>query len=149
MSLDVLKLYRGEEVVRQEPEDVNPDGWEDEGELTELPEIPLRGRERVYMETVPDPRSPEIPAESTIDFQVIPEDPEEMAVREGLHKRIQAEMHHENKEIEARAEETLEIPLEWKEVPDLMMEEGDILPEDMTPDKLKRDETKEGRRYPG
>ena len=53
VSLDVLKLYRGEDVVRQEPEDVYPDGWVDEGELTELPEIPMRERERVYMVTVP------------------------------------------------------------------------------------------------
>ena len=124
MSLDVLKLYRGEDVVRQEPEDVDPNGWVDKGELTELPEIPLRGRVRGYMEVVPGPRSPEISAEPIIDVQVIPEDPEEMAVREGIHKRIQAEMHHENKAIEARVEEMLEIPLEWNEVPDLMMETG-------------------------
>ena len=90
MSQDVLKLYRGENVVRQEPEDIDPDGWVDKGELTELPEIPLRGRERVYMETVPGPRSPEIPAEPIIDVQVILEDPEEMAVREGIHESIQA-----------------------------------------------------------
>ena len=45
-------------MVRQEPEDVDPDGWVDIGELTELPEISLKGR---------------------------PEDPEEMAVREGIH----------------------------------------------------------------
>ena len=146
MSLDVLKLYRREDVVRQEPKDVDPDRWVDKGELTELPEISLRGRERVYMETVPGPRSPEISAESAIDIQVIPEDPEEMAVREGIHKRIQAEMHHENKEIEARAEEMLEIPREWNRVPDLMMEEEDILPEDTRPDKWKRDEISRGRR---
>ena len=30
---------------------------------------------------------------------------------------------------EARAEEMLEVPLEWNEVPDLMMEEEDVLPE--------------------
>ena len=83
VSLDVLKLYCGEDVVRQEPEDVDPDGWVDEGELTELLEISLGGRERVYMETVPDPRSPELSAESAIDIQVIPEDPEDMVVREG------------------------------------------------------------------
>ena len=87
MTLDVLKLYRGEDVVRQEPENVDPDGWVDKGELTELPEIPLRGRERVYTETEPGPRSPEIPAESTIDVQFISEDPEEIAVREGIHER--------------------------------------------------------------
>ena len=98
------------------------------------------------METVPGPRSPEIPAEPIIDVQVIPEDPEEIAVREGLHERIQVEMHHENKEIEARAEEMLEIPPEWNEVPDLMMEEGEILPEDTRPEKRKRDEISQGRR---
>ena len=37
VSLDVLKLYRGEDVVRQEPDDVDPDRWIDEGELMELP----------------------------------------------------------------------------------------------------------------
>ena len=49
------------------------------------------------METVPGPRSPEISAISAIDIHVIPEDPEERAVREGIHERIQVEMHHENK----------------------------------------------------
>ena len=37
MSLDVLKLYCGEDVVRQEPEDIDPYRWLDEGELIELP----------------------------------------------------------------------------------------------------------------
>ena len=37
VSLDVLKLYRGEEVVRQEQADVDLNRWVDEGELTELP----------------------------------------------------------------------------------------------------------------
>ena len=41
VSLDVLKLYPGEDVVRQEPTDVDPDRWVDEGELTELLEISL------------------------------------------------------------------------------------------------------------
>ena len=40
------------------------------------------------METVPGPRSPEISAEPAIDIQVIPEDPEEMAVKEGIYERI-------------------------------------------------------------
>ena len=45
----MLKLYRREDVVRQEPEDIDPDRWLDEGELTELPELPEaspRERER-------------------------------------------------------------------------------------------------------
>ena len=40
VSLDVLKLYRGEDVVCQNPEDVDLDQWLDEGELTELPVVP-------------------------------------------------------------------------------------------------------------
>ena len=43
----MLKLYRGGDVVRQEPVDVDPDQWADEGELTELPEIPVRDWDRV------------------------------------------------------------------------------------------------------
>ena len=34
VSLDVLKLYRGEDLIRQNPEDVDPEGWLDERELT-------------------------------------------------------------------------------------------------------------------
>ena len=54
-----------------------------------------------------------------------------MAAREGIHERIQAEIHQGNKEVEARAEEMLEVPPEWNEVPDLMMEEEDVLPKAM------------------
>ena len=48
VSLNGLKLYRGEDVIRQNPEDLDPDRWLDEGELTELPEIP---KEEMDMET--------------------------------------------------------------------------------------------------
>ena len=43
------------------------------------------------METGPDPRSPEITTEPAQDIEVIPENPEEMAAREGYtrgYKRI-------------------------------------------------------------
>ena len=112
----------------------------------ELPEVSLGARERVYMETGLDPDSPEIPAEPALEIQVIPKDPEELAAIEGIHERIQAEIHHENKEREARAEEMLEIPLEWNAVPDLIMEDGDILPENMRPYNLRRDEISQGQR---
>ena len=62
-------------MVRQEPDDVDPDRWRDEGEVSELPEVSLGERERVYMETGPDPDSPEITAEPALEIQVIPEDP--------------------------------------------------------------------------
>ena len=45
VSLDVLKLYREEEVVLQEPTGVDPDGWEEEGELTELQDISVGERD--------------------------------------------------------------------------------------------------------
>ena len=99
VSLDVLKLYLGEEVVRQEPADVDPDTWIDEEELTELPEISVGKRERVYMETKPDPLNPDITAEPDLEIPMILNDPGEMAVREGIHKRIQAEIYHEKKEL--------------------------------------------------
>ena len=51
MSLDVLKLYCGEDVVRQNPKDIDPDRYTDDGELTELPEMPGREPERVILET--------------------------------------------------------------------------------------------------
>ena len=69
-----------------------------------------------------------------------------MAVREGIHERIQAEIHQGNKEEEARAEEMLEVPPEWNEVPDLMMEEEDVLPEATGSTKRRRDEISRGRR---
>ena len=50
-----------------------------------------------------------------------------MAVREGIHERIQAEIYHKNKEREAQAEEMLDIPPEWNEVKDLILEDEDIL----------------------
>ena len=46
MSLDVFKLYHGEDVIRQVPEDIDPDRWLDEEKLNELPEAPLREAEK-------------------------------------------------------------------------------------------------------
>ena len=97
--------------------------------------------ERVYLETGPDPRSLNIPQEQEPEpepeVQVMQED---MVERERIHKRIQVEIQNENQETRVRAEEMLEIPPEWNEVPDLIMEEGDILPENMRPEKWKREE---------
>ena len=98
------------------------------------------------METGTGPKSFERFAELALDIQVIHEDLEETAVREGIHKWIQAEIHQKDKEREAQGEEMLEIPLECYEVPDLIMEIGYILPEDMRPDKQRRDEISQGWR---
>ena len=92
------------------------------------------------MERRPDPVNPEITAEPDLEIPMILDDPEEMAVREGIHERIQAEIYHENKERAAQAEEMLEIPPEWNKVPDLILEDADILPENMRPKKRRRDE---------
>ena len=40
VSLDMLKLH-GEDVICQDPVDIDPDRWLGEGELTELLEAPL------------------------------------------------------------------------------------------------------------
>ena len=75
MSLDVLKLYRGEDVVRQNPDDVDPDKYTEEGELTELLEIPWRKPERVYLETGLEVHVPEthLEQETEMDLQDTPE----------------------------------------------------------------------------
>ena len=69
-----------------------------------------------------------------------------LAEREGIHERIQLENQHEYKEAEVAVEESLEVPLTWNEVPDLMMEaqDGRMIMEVAI--KLKRDEVACGRR---
>ena len=123
-------------MIRQDPEDIDSDRWLDEGELTELPEAPLGKAERRYIEPSIDQRNPEIPPEPALEIQIVPEDPEEIALSEG----IQAEIHHEDKEAEARAEEMLEVPPEWNEVPMMMLEDKDVLPKADGSAKWKRDE---------
>ena len=92
------------------------------------------------METWPDPVNLEITTEPDLEVPMILDHPEGMAVREGIHERIQAEKCHDNKEIAAQAEEMLEIPPEWNEVQDLIWEDGDILPDNMRSEKRRRDE---------
>ena len=77
---------------------------------------------------------------------MLPEDPEIVAAREGIYKRIQAEMHHEDKEAEVISEELLKAPPAWGDVPDLMMEteEEVMIPGAAT--KRKRDEVAHGRK---
>ena len=107
-------------MIRQDPEYIDSDRWLEEGELTELPEAPLGQAERRPIEPSVDQRNPEIPPEQALEIQIVPEDLEEIVIREGIYKRIQAEIHHEDKVVEARAEEMLEDPPEWNEVADMM-----------------------------
>ena len=58
-----------------------------------------------------DQRDPLISPEPELEIQVIPKDHEEIVVREGIHERIQGEIHHEDKEAETKVDEMLEVPL--------------------------------------
>ena len=69
VSLDVLKLYRGEDVVRQEPVDVDPDLWVDEVELTELGKKPVR--EVVLREMYIDPVNLAVLVAPEVDIPMI------------------------------------------------------------------------------
>ena len=86
VSLDVLKLYQGEDIVRQNPKDLDPDQYVDDGELTELPEIPLVELERVYMEPVAKAVNPEITPE--VDPELGLQVHDEMEDIDGIHERI-------------------------------------------------------------
>ena len=66
----MLKLYCGEDVVRQEPEDIDPDRWLDKGELMELQEASLRERERIYIEPLSDQRNSEISSKPALEIQI-------------------------------------------------------------------------------
>ena len=61
VSLDVLKLNHEEDLICQDPEDVDLDRWLDEGELSKLPEAPLGEAEMRTRELSVDQRDPEIP----------------------------------------------------------------------------------------
>ena len=76
-------------MVRQNPDDIDPDPYADERDLTELPEIPLVRPEPAYSHADLRIPVPEILQEHVIEVDP-PDTPEEMAKREGIHKRIQA-----------------------------------------------------------
>ena len=59
MSLDILKLYKGEVVICQNSEDIDLNQWLDEGELMELLEIPREEAEERVGNKAEDPETPE------------------------------------------------------------------------------------------
>ena len=79
VSLDVLKLYRGEEVIRQNPEDIDRDQWLDEEELKELPEIPREEAEERVGNKAEDPGTPEADTGLYLEIPIFPEDTEVLA----------------------------------------------------------------------
>ena len=87
-----------------------------------------------------DPVNPEITAVPDLEIPMILDDPEEMAAREGIQERIQAEIYHKDRERAFQAKEMLDIPPGWNEVKDLILDEGDILSENTRPEKRRRDE---------
>ena len=126
---------------------VDPDQWLDEGDLTELPEVHRTEVEEMLGSRVEAPVTSEADIETYLELPIIPEEPETIAAREGINERIQAEIRHEDKEVEAMVvEEMLDAPPAWNKVLALMMETEDsrIISEAAT--KCKRDEVARGWR---
>ena len=96
-----------------------------------------------------DPVNPKIIAVPDLEVPMIFDSPEEIAAREGIHERIQTEIYHGERERAFQAEEMLDTPSGWNEVEDLIMDDGDILVENMRPEKRRRDEIARGRRNRG
>ena len=87
-------------MILQNPEDLDSNQWLDEGELTELPQIPIEEAEaRVGVQTE-DVGGLELYPEPYLDILIFSKDPELIAEREGIHDRIQTEIQHEHKEAE-------------------------------------------------
>ena len=101
--------------MQHNPDDVDPDKYTEDGELTEvpeIPEIPWREPERVYLETGFEVQVPEthLEQETEMDLQ---DTPGNIAEREVIHERIQAELCNEDIEKGSQAEEMLELPPVW------------------------------------
>ena len=82
--------------------------------MTEPLEIPIVEAEERVENKAETPEIQEADAGPYLDIPIIPEEPEVIATREGIHERIQAEMHHENKEAEVMAKEMLEALPTWE-----------------------------------
>ena len=91
--------------------------------MTEFPEIPREETEARTREQPEDQGRHELDPEPSLDIPMITEDPEVIAEREGVHKRIQAEIQHKDKEAGIAEEVMLEIRTEWNAVPDLIMKD--------------------------
>ena len=71
-----------------------------------------------------DPVNPEVIATPEADIPMIFDSLEEREMREEIHERIQAEIHHEDRERAFQAEERLDAPPGWNDVQDLIMDDG-------------------------
>ena len=104
--------------------------------------------ERVYLQTGLEVPVPATHMEQGLAMD-LPDTPEEIAEREGIHERIQAELLNGDAEELSQAKETLELPPVWNEVQDLLMDDGDVISEEISPGKRSRDEAARGRRKEG
>ena len=97
-----MNLYCGEDVIQQNPENIDAERWLDEGELTELPEIPRQEVEielpTVLAGEVTEVERLEVPIYPYLEMPMSTENPEVKATRAGIHERIQVKMYHEVKE---------------------------------------------------
>ena len=87
----------------------------------------------------------EIPQEHGIKVDP-PDTPEDIAEREGIHERVQAELQNRDKEDLLQAEKMLELPPVWNDVQDLLMEDEVMMSGEIRPGKRVRDEPSRGRR---
>ena len=144
VSLDALKLYQGEDMIRQNSEDIDLDWWLDKGELTELSEIPEEEAEVRVRKPLEDQRGSELYPEPDLDIPILPEGSKVITEREGIHDRIQSEIQHKDKEGKVTAEIFLEVSSAWNEVKDLIMEDEDGMMITEADTKQKRDKVPRG-----
>ena len=88
MSLNLLKLYQGEDVIHQNPVDIDPDWWLDKAELTEQSETSIEEAEVRVREQSENLGGLELYPVPDLDISILPKDPEVIAEREGIHERI-------------------------------------------------------------
>ena len=91
--------------------------------MTELPKVHRTEAEEMLGNEAKAPVISETDNGSYLEIPTVHKEPETIAVRGGIHERIQAEIQHEDKEAKAMAEGLLDAQPAWNEVPDLMMAE--------------------------
>ena len=73
-------------------------------------EIPVEKAEVMVGNKAEDPGAPEVDTGPDLDIPIVPEDPEVLDESEGIHRRINTEIQHKDKEAEVLVEEILEAP---------------------------------------
>ena len=81
----MLKLYRGEDVNHQNPEDIDPDQWLDKGGLMELTEVHRTEFEERLGNKVEALRTSDSDNGPYLEIPISPEEPGTITVREGIH----------------------------------------------------------------